>query len=243
MKAVILAAGVASRLRPLTDSTPKCLLKVGTKSILERTIDNLIMNNVSEVIVVTGYLKEMVESFLTEKYPEINFKFIFNSKYNTTNNIYSLWLAKREILGYDMLLLDSDIVFDGRIVSLLINSEKENVLALRKTDNLGEEEIKCALSEKGFIKEISKTVNITDAVGESIGIELFSDKLVYNLFTILDRKILDEKQVDIFYEAAFQEAINSGAEIYPIKVGNYKCMEIDTPDDFEKAAELVESMG
>ena len=64
MKAVILAAGVASRLRPLTDNTPKCLLKVGEKSILERTIDNLRANNITEIILVTGYLKEKIENFL-----------------------------------------------------------------------------------------------------------------------------------------------------------------------------------
>ena len=82
MKAVILAAGVASRLRPLTNNTPKCLLKVGTKSILERTIDNLLKNNIEDIIVVTGFLKEMIEDFLTKNYPTIKFTFIYNEKYD-----------------------------------------------------------------------------------------------------------------------------------------------------------------
>jgi len=63
MKAVILAAGVASRLRPLTNNTPKCLLKVGNKSILERTIDNLVKNNIDKIVVVTGFLHKMIEDF------------------------------------------------------------------------------------------------------------------------------------------------------------------------------------
>ncbi len=243
MKAVILAAGVASRLRPLTNNTPKCLLKVGDKSILERTIDNLVKNNISEVIVVTGFLREMIEKFLVENYPNLSFTFIYNEKYNSTNNIYSLWMTKSEILGYEMLLMDSDIVFDSRIIGQLLSSKYADCLALRSSEELSEEEIKCMLSgEDGSIKEINKTMNPNDAVGESIGIEKFSKELVLRLFTILDRKILDKKEVNIFYEAAFQDAMDSGAKIFPVDVENYKCMEVDTAEDFETVASVVNEM-
>ena len=72
MKAIILAAGVASRLRPLTDNTPKCLLPVGEKSILERTIENLMENGVNELVLVTGYLRHMIEDFVMchKPYPD-----------------------------------------------------------------------------------------------------------------------------------------------------------------------------
>jgi len=242
MKAVILAAGVASRLRPLTNHIPKCLLKVGDKSILERTIDNLVKNKISEIIVVTGFLREMIEDFLTQKYPKLKFTFIFNEKYDSTNNIYSLWLAKSEMLGYEMLLMDSDIIFDSRIIGQLISSEYENNLALRSSENLSEEEIKCLLNNDGSIKEIGKLINPEEAVGESIGIEKFSKELVLRLYTILDRKILDEKEVNIFYEAAFQDTMNSGAKIFPVDVKEYKCMEIDTIEDFEIAAQVAKKM-
>ena len=242
MKAVILAAGVASRLRPLTENTPKCLLKVGNKSILERTIENLAKNNILEVIVVTGFLKNMIEDYLIQNFPNVNFTFIHNEKYDSTNNIYSLWLVKREILGYEMLLLDSDIIFDSRIIGQLLSSKHKDCLALRSTNELSEEEIKCLLNEDGSIKEISKTIIPKDAVGESIGIEKFSKDLVFNLFTILDRKILDKNEVNIFYEAAFQDAMNSGAKIFPVDVENYKCMEIDTIDDFKLADSVVKEM-
>lgn len=242
MKAVILAAGVASRLRPLTDNTPKCLLKVGDKSILERTIDNISANGITDIVVVTGYLKEMIEDFLINKYSELNFTFIFNEKYDSTNNIYSLWMTKEELLGHDMLLLDSDIVFDSRIIGLLINSDHENCLAVRSDHKLSEEEIKLLLNDDGSIKEISKVVDPNAAVGESIGIEKFEKKFVWRLFTILDIKILDNHEVNIFYEAAFQNAMNSGAKIYPVDVENYKCMEIDTIEDFESVGRLAKEL-
>ena len=242
MKAVILAAGIASRLKPLTDNTPKCLLKVGDKSVLERTVDNIIANGIKDIVVVTGYLREMIENFLLEKYREINFTFIFNEKYDSTNNIYSLWMTKEELLGHDMLLLDSDIVFDGRIIGQLLNSNYENCLAVRSDQKLGKEEIKLLLNDDGSIKEIGKVIDPNAAVGESIGIEKFEKKFVWRLFTILDIKILDKHEVNIFYEAAFQDALNSGVKIYPIDAESYKCMEIDTLEDFETAGELVKEI-
>ncbi len=242
MKAVILAAGVASRLRPLTDNTPKCLLKVGDQSILERTVNNLSANGIKDIIIVIGYLKEMIEEFLLSKYPELNFTFIFNEKYDSTNNIYSLWMTKEEILGHEMLLLDSDIVFDSRIIGQLINSVHENCLAVRSDHELSEEEIKLLLNDDGSIQEISKLVNPKLAIGESIGIEKFEKKFVWRLFTILDRRILDDRDVNIFYEAAFQDALDGGCKIFPVDVENFKCMEIDTVEDFETVGKLTKDL-
>ena len=70
MIAVILAAGMAKRLRPLTDTTPKCLLKIGQKSLLERTFNALKSVGVTQFVVVTGYLHEQIEDFLTSRYPQ-----------------------------------------------------------------------------------------------------------------------------------------------------------------------------
>ena len=109
MKAVILAAGIASRLRPLTDNTPKCLLKVGDKNILELTMDNILANNITEIIIVTGYLQQQIKDFIAKKYSQINVTYIYNNVYDSTNNIYSLWMAKDYLLGDEMLLMDSDI--------------------------------------------------------------------------------------------------------------------------------------
>lgn len=239
MKAIILAAGVASRLRPLTNNTPKCLLNIGGKAILERTIDNLIANDIKEIIIVTGYLEDQIRSFLTETYPDIKFNFIYNNIYDSTNNIYSLWMTKESVLDDEIILLDSDIVFDSKIIGMLINSNYENCLAVRSDHQLGDEEIKLTLNEDKSIKEISKVVEPKNAIGESIGIEKFSRKFVVNLFNILDRMILDEKKVDVFYEAAFQKAIDNGLKVFPVDVGELGCMEIDTIEDFEDAGKFL----
>ena len=238
MKAVILAAGIASRLRPLTDNTPKCLLKVGDKNILELTIDNILANNITEIIIVTGYLQQQIKDFISQKYPGINVTYIYNNVYDSTNNIYSLWMAKDYLLGDEMLLMDSDIIFDKQIIAELINSGYDSCLALKR-HKVGDEEIKVKTDNKGRVLEISKEVIPIEAIGESIGIEKFGKDLLYKLFEIIDRKVIIEKNVNQFYEAAFQELINNKENIYIVDTTSYICMEIDTVHDLETAGNVL----
>ena len=239
MIAVILAAGVSSRLRPLTDNTPKCLLKIGNKTILERTLDNLISSGYDDIIIVTGYLEKQIKNFVALNYPQLKVTFIFNDKYESTNNIYSLWMTKDLVLDNQILLMDSDILFDKKIVDILLKSKYDNCLALKSDTNLGDEEIKVRLNDDKSIAEISKTVDLNHAIGESIGIEKFSAEFTNKLFEILDRKILIENKVNIFYEAAFQAAINEGSKIYSVDIGSLKCIELDFAEDIDRANKEV----
>jgi choline kinase len=239
MRGIILAAGVASRLRPLTDTTPKCLLRIGKRTILGHTLENLRTAGIMEIILVTGYLGEQIRTFVAEQYPDLTITFIHNPRYESTNNIYSLWLTRDHVLGGELLLLDSDILFDWRILPLLATRGRRSCVAVRHDRALGEEEIKVRTDARGLITAIGKEVNPAEAVGESIGIEHFRAPFVAELFRVLDRMILQEKRDTIFYEAAFQEAIDRGAELAPVDVGPYRCIEIDTADDLERAAREV----
>jgi len=110
MIGVILAAGMAKRLRPLTDTKPKCLLEVGGKTLLERTVCAMQQAGIKEFVVVTGYRGEMIRSFLENyaKSQDIHFTFLHNTDYEHNNNIYSLWMAGEVVRGKDFLLMDSD---------------------------------------------------------------------------------------------------------------------------------------
>jgi choline kinase len=238
MKAVILAAGIASRLRPLTNQTPKCLLQVGEKKILELTIDNILSNNITDLIIVTGYLEEQIRDFIKIRYPLIHVEYIYNEVYDSTNNIYSLWLTKESVLGHEMLLMDSDIIFDSSIIGELLHSGYRNCLALKK-HSVGEEEIKIRTNDEGRILEISKEVNPARALGESIGIEKFGADTLKKLFSVIDRKITMEKNVNQFYEAAFQELIDLDEDLFAVDISRYACMEIDTAHDLDVANNLL----
>lgn len=242
MQAIILAAGLAKRLRPLTDTTPKCLLEVGGKNLLHRTMDNVIANGITNFVFVTGYREDMIKNYLRENFSDYNIKFISNHDFANNNNSYSLWMTK-DFIKEDIILLDSDILFDKGIIKELLVSEHENCLAVNFETELDEEQIKVVLdnNENKKILEISKVTDLKKSAGESIGIERFSFAFMQELYRVLDRKITKENNVNEFYEKSFEEVIDSGNErnsIYAIDVSHYKCMEIDTVDDYERAKNM-----
>ena len=235
MKGVILAAGVSSRLRPLTDAVPKCLLEIGGRSILGLTLENLIANGIGDVVIVTGYRGDQIRAFIRDAFPALDVEFVTNDRFETTNNSYSLWLTERAVGGEGIVLLDSDIVFDRRILGLLSGSGHENCLAITAGEALGFEEIKVEVAPGGTIRRIGKNVPPVDAAGESIGIEKLSGEFLGTLYRILERMIIREGNVGLFYEAAFQEAITGGAVMNAVDVGDLHCIEIDTEEDLYAA--------
>jgi choline kinase len=238
MYAVILAAGIASRLRPLTDSTPKCLLRIKGKPILGMMIENLCLSGIEHFVLVTGYLEDQIHRFIKENYPAMKVTCISNELFASTNNIYSLWLAKDIVKSKDFLLLDGDIIFDRKIIDLLMNGRHHSALALRTSGHVGEEDVKVMTGQNGFVKEINKTMNPAEAAGESIGIELFLGDSSVRLFDELQLMMECEKKLNVWYEEAFQRIINLGTEIAAVDVGDLKCMELDTVEDFHNAENL-----
>lgn len=236
MKAVILAAGMASRLRPLTEHTPKCLLKVGERSLLQRSIDALKSNGILDYVIVTGYLHEMIEAFVAEEYGNsINVTFIHNDVFDSTNNIYSLWLARPEAEGEEILLLDSDLLYDPEIIARVLADDAENVLTLIRHD-LGEEEMKVVLDkENGTITEISKTCNPLDAAGESLGIEKMGREYTSALYKELEPMMNEEHLENVFYERAFERLLAKGHTYNVVDVTELFSCELDTVEDFENA--------
>jgi choline kinase len=241
MQAIILAAGISKRLRPLTDSTPKCLLKVGEKTILEMTINNILKNGIDDFVMVTGYREIMIKDFIGKQYPDLRIKYFTNPDYENNNNSYSLWMTKDYITN-NCILLDSDILFDYHIISKLLASEHPNCLAVNCNHKLGEEEIKVIVDSTNKILHIGKTPDPAKSIGESIGIERFSHDFFVKLGSVLDRKIVKEHNVNEFYEVSFQELIEGGNGIFAVDVSEYRSMEIDTPADFERAASEIQGL-
>ena len=136
-KGVILAAGSSFRLRPLTDTMPKCLLNIGDKSMLERTIEQLLDAGIQEIALVVGYRADMIREFVKQVFPAQRVRFILNPNYPRTNNAYSLLLARRFLedthgnVSRQLLLLDSDIVFSHGLLPHLLHAEAKNKIAVR----------------------------------------------------------------------------------------------------------------
>ncbi|HEX9006283.1 MAG TPA: phosphocholine cytidylyltransferase family protein [Bacteroidota bacterium] len=233
MTAVLLAAGVGSRLRPLTDAMPKCLLPLGGSTLLERTLRAFQGAGLARCLLVTGYRHEMVEAEVRRLGLRLPVECLYNALYESTNNNYSLWLAGRKAAGSGILLMDADILFDPALVQLLLEASAPDALVLRTDGLLGTEEIKVELAGS-LVTRIGKDVDPSRAAGESIGIEKFSANTAQALFEVLGRR----KERYEFYEASFQELIDQGTRLEAVASGDLVCMEIDTPQDLA-AADLL----
>ena len=234
MIGVILAAGMAKRLRPLTDEKPKCLLEVGGKTLLQRTVDAMISAGIKEFVLVTGYRENMIREFLTARYPQYTINFIDNPDYEHNNNIFSLWLAMEKLHGTEVLLMDSDILCDPEAVRRVARKTVP-ALAMQQHE-LGEEEMKIVVDAEGRITEISKTCSPKDAIGESVGIEKMTEEYTEAIYQELRKMILDEGLIDIFYERAFERLIPQGHTFEVVDTTDLFSYELDTPEDLEKAS-------
>lgn len=236
MVGIILAAGMANRLKPYTDNTPKCLLKVDEQEILYYTLKNLINNNIDRIIIVTGFQKEKIENYIKDKFPEINTTFIYNKDYAATNNAFSLLLTE-DCIKEDFILLDSDIIFSPEIIPLIIN-QKGVQLAIKKHE-LSEEEIKVIMNGDNKISSIGKWVDIDKAYGESVGIEYFPADYVCPLFKTLRKRVDKEKRINEFYEFSFHEMIEDNMSFYGVDINNLEAIEIDYIEDLINAKKII----
>jgi choline kinase len=150
-------------------------------------------------------------------------------------------MTKDHITG-DSILLDSDILFDYRIISKLLNSPYLDSLAVNTNHKLGQEEIKVIIDSTNKIEHIGKHLAPQQCYGESIGIERFSQDFFKKLGEVLQRKIVGESNVNEFYEASFQELYDTGNAMYAVDVSEYKSMEIDFPEDLKRAEEEIKGI-
>jgi choline kinase len=239
MKGVILAAGVASRLRPLTDGVPKALLPIGGEPLLGRTLRGLEAHGLRDVVIVTGYRSGQIRSFVGTHFPGLPVAFVHNPVYETTNNIYSLWLAREEVVRRGMILLDGDILFDDRILGLLLAVRQDACLAVDARPGLGDEEMKVSVDGAGRVRKIGKDIPPAEALGESIGIELFGPAAVGPLYDAIEGRVVRQGAVGIFYESAFQDWIDRGGRLQAVPIESGKAIEIDTAEDIKTAERKI----
>ncbi|MGO8683354.1 MAG: sugar phosphate nucleotidyltransferase [Thermoleophilia bacterium] len=121
--ALLLAAGLGSRLAPLTAARPKCLVSVNGVPILERLVCSLDNHGIKRLVIVSGYQAEMIRDYLGESFGGIAIEYIVSPLYATTNNSYSLWLA-RQVIDEAFLLVESDVVFDDHLLAPLLQPDR-----------------------------------------------------------------------------------------------------------------------
>jgi choline kinase len=232
--ALLLAAGTGSRLSPLTDMTPKCLVPVNEISILERLIHSLQAHNFKRLVIVVGHQADCIRDFLGTRAGGMEISYITSPLYKTTNNIYSLWLAGKAI-DEPFLLIESDLVFDPEMLKGMLQPDRIAVARMQPWMNGTTVTINNRQKVEAFYGGAHKhdanhykTVNIYSL--STITWQLVRERL--------DRHI-SNNMVNGYYETVFADMVNEGCLSFaPVFFDANRWYEIDTMADL-RAAEQV----
>ncbi|WP_413494606.1 HAD-IIA family hydrolase [Morganella psychrotolerans] len=230
MIGVILAAGVGSRLRPMTNNKPKCLVTTAGKPILQYQLDAYKNAGITDIIIIVGYEGDAIRNYC--KYTkELNIHIIENSEYEDTNNMYSLYLAKNYINGKAFILNNADLAVENNLITDMISSPEKDIVAV-DFSLYNEESMKITCNDAGMIINISKQISEEDTLGCSIDFYKFSETSSEIFFEELERIIVNEKNKKDWTEIAMQRLFQSQElKFKPFNIQNTAWVEIDNYDD------------
>lgn len=240
--AIILAAGIGSRLYPITEQIPKSLVKVNAREILDYQIQGYIKAGIKEenIYIVTGYKHEMIQEYLTNKYPLV--KEIYSKDYLSTNNMYSLYLGLLKIknIGFNNLdylfINNADCLYDESLMKEFINSDYSNAIAVELGEYI-EESMKVTQNPDNSLNNIAKTISEKDSVGVSVDLYKYSAQAASRLFEIIREFIEVKKDLKQWTEVAFPSLFKT-EKVYPFDIRHKKWVEVDNNDDLLLADSL-----
>ena len=233
--AIILAAGIGSRLSPLTDTCPKSLLSVGGSVILERMIRNCLSCGMSQFVLVLGHQADEIKKFVDKTFRGIRVTYVINDRFRKTNTGYSLMLAAKAIGTAEFVKFDADVVFDVKILRRLLDTNHANILCIDRNIPLEDEEVKVIVDDQMQVIEVGKSVDPKRALGESIGIEKISAETGALLFAELSKMMERRGNLQNYYEAAYAQLVDKGTQFHALDISGLDWTEIDTAIDFAAA--------
>ena len=238
MKGVILAAGIGSRLRPLTLHEPKCCLTVGNAPVLERQLRAYDEAGVTDVTVVAGYLaddaRELCERVDDER-PALDVTVVESAVYANTDNMYSLYVAREAVAGESFVLSNGDAVFDPGLLADLVAADAGSGVACDPA-TYPDEAMKVTVDDAGLVSHIAKDVPAEAAHAISNDVYRFSANFSSALFEEIHRTIEREGEYGEWTELAIDRVVRTrDHDLEPVDVGEYRWVEVDDRDDLAQA--------
>lgn len=231
MKALILAAGLGSRLKHLTTDKPKALVPVSGKPILQYQLEALVSCGIKDVCVVIGHQGARLQEFVKETFPQLNVRYVWNHEYATSNSSYSFFLAKDFVLGASYIHINCDVVFTAALLNQLLASPNQNVIVIRKDIELTDSMENVVLNGERIVKMILKRIPESEA--KAYGLAKFNAEstalILRKLKPHLDSGDKNQNCYGMIREGALE------LSYYGFETREPNVMEINTLDDLEKA--------
>lgn len=231
MRGVILAAGKGSRLNGTIGDKPKCLLRIGDNTLIERQVEALRAVGIDDIVAVVGCQADRVRRTCGT-----HITYIENTRFAQTNSLYSLWLA-RPLLVDGFVVMNCDVLFHPQVLDDLVNARHQDALLISYDDGpLGDEEMKIKV-RCGRVVDMSKTLAADDADGENLGIVKFGAEGARALIRFLDERVAAGGLRD-WAPRAFADFARA-RPLHVIGTRGYPWIEIDFPDDYERAVREI----
>lgn len=232
MKALILAAGFGTRLEPITRTIPKSLVPVNGTPIIFKQIDNLLLNDINDITIISGYKADVLRKRTLEKYPMV--KIIESIDYASTNNMYSAYLGMKSMGIGEMLMMNADVFFDSSVIKALLECPYSNAIVV-DIGKYNEESMK-VVEERGRLIAISKQITKEQALGCSIDIYKFSANGCRAFFEQCEDYIYKRKELKKWSEVALNDILPLVE--FKACVLNGRWFEIDNHEDLSAAEKL-----
>jgi HAD superfamily hydrolase (TIGR01450 family) len=231
--AAILAAGIGSRLRPITTKIPKCMVKVGGKPILEYQLDAFKKAGITKAYIVVGYEAQCIIDYCRD-YKGLSFEFIHNFDYESNNNMYSMYLLREQLQGKEFMFCNADVIYDQQIISKMAFQSTGNYIAV-DAGTYDPESMKVTVDHDGFISGIRKTFR-EEAYGRSADLYRLSSEGSVQFFNRIIQIIEQEGNVREWTEVVIDQ-LSAEREILftPVNIHEYPWVEIDNYDDLSSA--------
>jgi choline kinase len=240
--ACLLAAGTGSRLHPFTDSVPKCLTEVNGQPILQLLVDALLGNGFKRLVVVVGHLEHCIRSFLSKTGGGLTIEYITNPLFQTTNNIYSLWLAKEKIQE-SSLLIESDLIFDHSMLEDFLYPDKIAISPVQPwmSGTL------VSMNSQNRVSAFNMGLN---AYNLSMSPNIFKTVNIYSLSRLSWQRVFKQLEayisngkVNEYYETVFKEMVANGIlSLEGVFFDPQHWYEIDTAEDLKNAECILDQI-
>lgn len=231
--AVILAAGMGTRLGELNNNLPKGLLEVGEKNLIQRSVDALRSQGIKRIVIGTGFREDAYKDYFKG---QEDITFLNNPDFDSSGSLYTLYLLKKEIGDNDFLLLESDILYEPRAIKEILSDSEENIILASSSDERGDEVFIDNDSTGRFKFMSKKTTELENVEGELVGITKLNAKS-FELICQFYQNNIDRKP-----ELHYEDSLNAiAAEVFVkvLKIDNLQWCEIDNSDHLSYAQQKV----
>lgn len=235
MKALILAAGLGSRLKHKTEDRPKALTIVAGSTILQYQLLALQKAKISHIGIVLGYQGDKIVEFVRMVFPSLKVSYFWNHDYRESNSSYSFWTAREWVIGEPYLHLNCDILFSQNLLNRLLTSSAFNILSIRKDVPLGDK-MENVVLQGDRIVAMSLTRR-SESTAKAFGLGKFSSQST-NLILQKIKKRIDQGDRNEHYYGLIREAVHH-LDYRALDAGEDLLLEVNTLDDLARAEKIL----